>query len=191
MRNDRWKFLAVCALALPALELGTAKPASAQVFLEARGGLNVPTFNITDVAKGGPSAGLGLGFHVTPELMVMVDGDFGSHPGADGLGGVSLPDVNVYHLIGKLGYRVYSSADGRLGIALNAGAGAMMFDVDGASSTETYPAINVGAKLTYALSPQFALVLSPQGNIAFSDEDVVGTSNSWVWPFGAGLRVTL
>jgi hypothetical protein len=32
-------------------------------------------------------------------------------------------------------------------------------------------------------------LISPQGDIAFSDEAEVGTSNSWVWPFGVGLRI--
>ena len=73
-------------------------------------------------------------------------------------------------------------------VILNAGAGAMTFDVDGGSSN-TYPAINVGAKIAYRLSPQFSFLLSPQGDIALSDEAEVGTTNSWVWPFTAGLRV--
>jgi hypothetical protein len=33
-------------------------------------------------------------------------------------------------------------------------------------------------------------VVSPQGDIAFSDEAEVGTNNSWVWPVTAGLRVS-
>jgi len=40
-------------------------------------------------------------------------------------------------------------------------------------------------------SNALSLVLSPQGDIAFSDEGDVGTTNSWVWPFTAGLRVGL
>jgi hypothetical protein len=36
-----------------------------------------------------------------------------------------------------------------------------------------------------------SFLLSPQGDIAFTDEDEVGTGNSWVWPFTAGLRIGL
>jgi len=53
----------------------------------------------------------------------------------------------------------------------------------------TYPAINAGAKLGIQLSPSVDFLISPQGDIAFSDEAEVGTSNSWVWPFGVGLRI--
>jgi len=36
-----------------------------------------------------------------------------------------------------------------------------------------------------------ALLLSPQGDIAFSKEDELGTNNAWVWPFTAGIRLAL
>ena len=35
----------------------------------------------------------------------------------------------------------------------------------------------------------FALVLSPQGDIAFTKKDELGTDNAWVWPITAGLRL--
>jgi hypothetical protein len=73
-------------------------------------------------------------------------------------------------------------------VILNAGAGALTFDVDGGEAN-TYPAINVGAKIGYQFTPRVALVLSPQGDIAFTDEDEVGTTNAWVWPFTAGIRI--
>jgi hypothetical protein len=34
-------------------------------------------------------------------------------------------------------------------------------------------------------------LLSPQGDIAFTKNDELGTSNAWVWPFTAGIRVGL
>ena len=73
---------------------------------------------------------------------------------------------------------------------VNAGAGAMTFNPDGPGSN-TYPAINVGAKIGYRLTPRVQLLLSPQGDIAFTKKGVVGTSNAWVWPFTAGVRVGL
>jgi hypothetical protein len=33
------------------------------------------------------------------------------------------------------------------------------------------------------------VILSPQGDIAFSDEAEVTTDNSWIWPFAAGFRI--
>lgn len=65
----------------------------------------------------------------------------------------------------------------------------MTFDVEGAPEGLTYFAINAGAKLSYNFNRQFAVVLSPQGDIAFSDEDELGTSNAWVWPLTAGVRI--
>ena len=58
-----------------------------------------------------------------------------------------------------------------------------------APRTYTYFAINAGAKLAYNFNRSIALVLSPQGDIAFSKKSEVTTTNAWVWPFMVGLRV--
>ena len=192
MRAIRYSptFLAALLLA------GLASSAEAQVpqqrvTLEARGGFNVPTFDISDAVDGGPSVGAGAGFQFSPRWWLLGDVDLGFHSGADLPGGSTGPDVNVYHYMAKLGYSVVPETEAsRWSVIVNAGAGAMTFDVDGGTSS-TYPAINVGAKIGYRLSPRLSFVLSPQGDIAFSDEGDVGTTNSWVWPFTAGLRVGL
>jgi len=175
--------------------LGAASTAAAQgesrrFTVEARGGLNVPTFDITNAADPGPSIGAGLGFQVAPRLWLMADADFGFHSGADLAGGGETPDVNVSHYIAKVGYDLLPPGDSKWSILVNAGAGALTFDVDGADA-RTYPAINVGAKVGYRLTPRLTFLLSPQGDIAFTDEDVLGTGNAWVWPFTAGLRLGL
>ena len=182
MRGIKRTTLVVAALGL------LTSAAEAQGALEIRGGINVPTFDITDAAKAGPSVGIGLNYRIGERVWVIGDADFGFHPGADLAGGSSGPDVNVYHYIAKLGYEVVPSADSRFAVVLNAGAGAMTFAVDGGPSF-TYPAINVGAKLIYGIGSRVSLVLSPQGDIAFTDEDELGTSNAWVWPVAAGFRV--
>jgi hypothetical protein len=165
-----------------------ASQAQAQGALEIRGGINVPTFDITDAAKAGPSVGVGLNYKLGERLWVIGDADFGFHSGADLAGGGSGPDVNVYHYIAKLGYEVVGGTGGPVTVVLNAGAGAMTFAVDGGDSF-TYPAINVGAKLIYGVGSRLSLVVSPQGDIAFTDEDELGTSNAWVWPVAVGFRV--
>ncbi|HKU60203.1 MAG TPA: outer membrane beta-barrel protein [Gemmatimonadales bacterium] len=184
-----------CTGILAALLLGVlVSPAEGQVAdrrvtLEARGGFNVPTFDISDAVNGGPSLGVGAGYQLAPRVWLLGDVDLGFHSGADLPGGGSGPDVNVYHYMGKVGYAVVPQSQASpWSVIVNAGAGAMTFSVDGGSSS-TYPAINVGAKIGYRLNPRLSFVLSPQGDIAFSDEADVGTSNSWVWPFTAGLRV--
>jgi outer membrane protein with beta-barrel domain len=175
--------------------LGIASPAQAQwaerrVTIEGRGGFNVPTFDISDAVDAGPSFGAGAAVQFAPRLWLMGDVDLGFHSGADLAGGGQGPDVNVYHYVAKLGYELLSSGQSPWSVILNAGAGALTFDVDGAGSN-TYPAINVGAKIGYRLSPRVTLLLSPQGDIAFTDDAVVGTSNAWVWPFTAGVRIGL
>jgi len=173
---------------LVAMTLAAAPPAEAQVALELRGGLNVPTFKIADAAKAGPSFGAGLNFKLADRVWLIGDADFGFHSGADLPAGGSGPSVDVYHYMGKLGYQVYGSSNGKVSLILNAGAGAMTFKVDGGSSF-TYPAINVGAKLIFGLGGKVSFVVSPQGDISFSKKAELGTSNSWVWPFAAGLRI--
>lgn len=180
------------ALAVALLLLGStaqAQDSQRRFTVEARGGFNVPTFDISDAVDGGPSIGAGLGYQVSPQLWLLGDVDLGFHSGAE-LGGVEGPDVKVYHYIAKVGYAVVPEGQSPWSVILNAGGGAMTFDVDGGASN-TYPAINVGAKIAYRLSPRVSFLLSPQGDIAFTDDDEVGTSNSWVWPFTAGVRIGL
>ena len=167
-----------------------ARPLEAQrAAVELHGGINVPTFDIADAARAGPSFGGGLAVEVTPRVWLMAEADFGSHNGADLPGGESGPDVDVSHFMGKVGYTAFRSADGRLAFLVNVGAGAMRFKADGAESGSTYFAINAGGKLTYAVGSRLDLVLSPQGDIAFTDEDELGTTSAWIWPVSAGVRV--
>ena len=183
------------ALVFGLMLLGIASTAQAQwterrVTIEGRGGFNVPTFDISDAVDGGPSVGAGAAVQFAPRLWLMGDVDLGFHSGADLAGGGEGPDVNVYHYVAKLGYELLSPGQSPWSVIVNAGAGALTFDVDGAGSN-TYPAINVGAKIGYRLSPRVTLLLSPQGDIAFGDEEELGTSNAWVWPFTAGVRIGL
>lgn len=165
-----------------------AQEETPKFWLEARGGTSVPTFDISDGVDAGPSFGAGVGFRITPRFSVMGDVDFGFHPGADLAPGTPGADVNVYHFMAKAGYELLRPGSSPWSVVVNLGAGALSFNPDGADS-KTYPAINAGAKIGYQVSPRFTLLLSPQGDIAFTDEDVLGTSNAWVWPFTAGLRV--
>jgi hypothetical protein len=64
----------------------------------------------------------------------------------------------------------------------------MTFDVDEVDSF-TYFAVNVGGEVGYWVTDRVALFVSPQGDIAFSDEDELGTGDAWVWPFSAGVEI--
>jgi hypothetical protein len=183
------------ALVVGLMVLGGATAVQAQsldrgVTLEARGGLNVPTFDISDAVDAGPSLGIGAGVRFAPKLWLMGDVDLGFHSGADLVGAGERPDVKVYHYMAKLGYELVSESQSPWSVIVNAGAGALTFDSD-AGGSNTYPAINVGAKIAYRLSPGVHFLLSPQGDIAFTDQDEVGTGDAWVWPFTAGLRIGL
>jgi hypothetical protein len=182
--------IAVAAVLLLAATAAQAQESPRRFTVEARGGLNLPTFDISDAVDGGPSLGAGLGFQVSPWVWLRGDVDLGFHSGAEFTGGVEGPDVKVYHYIAKVGYEILPGGSSPWSVILNAGGGAMTFDVDGGASN-TYPAINVGAKIAYRLSPRVSFLLSPQGDIAFSDEDELGTNNAWVWPFTAGIRIGL
>ena len=97
--------------------------------------------------------------------------------------------------MGKAAYSVFESVDGKMKILVNAGAGLMTFkaDMDDAES-DSYFAINFGAKLYYMFNESVGFVASPQGDFAFvsADEDIEGDEDTkaWVWPFTAGLVFT-
>src|SRR5919107_3190518 len=89
-------------LLLGAASVAEAQDAPRRFTLEARGGFNVPTFDISDAVDGGPSVGLGLGYQVSPTLWLLGDVDLGFHSGAELTGGFEGPDVKVYHYIAKV-----------------------------------------------------------------------------------------
>jgi len=161
-------------------------PVSKRFFLEGLGGAVVPTFDISDVAKTGWAAGGTVGYRLNDRWQIMGEFDYGRHK--DELTGDV--NINTLHYIGKVGYSLTGPKEKGWEAAVNLGAGAVTFDVQNAPQNFTYFAINAGAKITYNFNPQFAFVLSPQGDIAFSDETEVTTNNSWVWPVTAGLRVS-
>ena len=83
-----------------------AQAGGGRVTIEARGGLNVPTFGISDAVDAGPSFGIGAAVQVRPRVYLLGDVDLGFHPGAGLPGGASAPDVKVYHYMAKVGYQV-------------------------------------------------------------------------------------
>lgn len=188
--------MAVLTVASLVLVSGNVNAEGSGVRLEAHGGIGLPTFDIADAAEIGPLGGVGLWYSpVDARWTLGAEADLGFHGGADvEVAGETItgPDVNVYHFMGKVGYFVYSSPDGKTHLVLNGGAGAVMFDVDApGADMETYLAINAGGKLYYALSPAVDFVLSLQGDISFTDKDVLGTDNAWVWPLAVGFAIKL
>ncbi len=172
--------LGTLALAAP---LAAQQPAP-RFFVEGLAGAVVPTFDIADVAEAGPAFGAGLSIPLGGKLTFLADVDLGTHE----VKGATDVDVKVNHFMGKLGYTIARSSNGKLEVLVNLGAGLMTFGVDGAES-KSFAAINAGAKIYYNFSDKVGLVLSPQGDIAFQDEADFGATTAWVWPVTAGLRV--
>lgn len=177
--------LVVTAVALVLLTGAAEAQEPRRFFVEGLAGGVVPTFDIADVAKTGGGFGVAFGYQVQPRWILMAELDMGMHKDK-ATGSV---DIDTRHYIAKVGYSLTGARERGWDLAVNLGAGAVTFDVAGAPESFTYPAINAGAKLAYGVSPQVAFVLSPQGDIAFSKESEVGTTNAWVWPVTAGLRV--
>ncbi len=175
--------------ALVGVTLAVAQPARAQtplpkLFVEGLGGAVVPTFDIADVAKTGAMFGGAIGYQLTPRWVLMGEFDYGMHKDK-ATGSV---DINTLHYIAKLGYSFTGQREQGWEALVNLGAGVVTFDVQGATS-KTYFAINAGAKFAYNFNRSVALVVSPQGDIAFSKKADLNTTNAWVWPISAGLRI--
>lgn len=175
-------FAAVVALTLAAPLRGVAAQAADEpgLAVEIRGLAVVPTFDIADAADVGPGFGVGLGYQLAPRVRAMADFDMGIHS-------TPTPDfkINTLHFMGKVGYDAYVGQ--RVTVTVNLGAGVVQFAGD-LPESKSYFAINAGAKVAVALSDTVDLLISPQGDIAFTKEADLGTTNAWVWPFGAGLR---
>ncbi|HEY9516910.1 MAG TPA: outer membrane beta-barrel protein [Gemmatimonadaceae bacterium] len=181
------KFLTLAGIGAMVL----AAPLSAQqpapkVFVEGLGGAVVPTFDIADVVETGGAFGAAIGYRLSRNWVLMGEFDYGMHKDE----ATSSVDINTLHYIGKLGYSFTGPRERGWEVLVNLGVGGVSFDNEGADETNTYFAINAGAKVSYSFNRSFAVVLSPQGDIAFSKEEELTTNNAWVWPLTAGLRVS-
>ena len=180
------RILALAAIAAPAVALPLAAQMPApRFFVEGRGGAVVPTFDIADVATSGGNLGATLGLRASPRWVLMGEFDYGMHEDE----ATGLTEIKTLHYMAKIGYSLTGPRERGWEALVNLGLGAVSFDVEGAPETNTYFAINAGAKIAYNFNRSVAFVLSPQGDIAFSDEDELATSDAWVWPFTTGLRV--
>ena len=174
--------LGALALAAPV----GAQQMTPQFFIEGLGGAVVPTFEIADVIETGGGFGAAIGYRVGPRWVLMGEFDYGMHQDK----ATGSADVTTLHYMGKVGYSLTGPRDRGWEAIVNLGAGAVSFDFEGDAERRDYFAINAGAKVAYNFNPILALVLSPQGDIAFGKKAELSTTNAWVWPFTAGLRVS-
>jgi hypothetical protein len=178
-------FALTTAALLAGATVGQAQDSPPKLFIEGLAGAAVPTFDIADVATTGGAFGATIGYRLSPRWVLMGEFDYGMHKDKP----TETVDINTTHLIGKLGYVVSPAMAGKWEVLLNLGAGVVNFDVDGAEGN-SYFAINAGAKVAYNFNRSLALVLSPQGDIAFTKENELSTSSAWVWPVTAGFRIS-
>jgi hypothetical protein len=184
MEMKTWVNAAAIAVAVLAGGTASAQETTSKMFVEVLGGAAVPTFDIADVATTGSAVGAAIGMRLNPKWVVMGEFDYGMHKDK----ATESVDINTLHYMAKIGYSLTGPRTRGWEAVVNLGAGAVTFDVENGESN-TYPAINAGAKLAYNFNRSFALVLSPQGDIAFTKKDELGTDNAWVWPITAGLRL--
>lgn len=168
------------AIALPAQGLAQDRSLS----FEARAGAAVPTFDIADAAKTGWLVGGGVNVPLNDRWGIRAGIDAGFHD-AEASDEVT---ITTLHYIAGLEYR-YLPPGSRWMVSANAGAGAMTIDIEDVDSF-TYPAINVGGRVGYAVADRATVFASAQGDIAFSDEEEVGSGEAWVWPFSVGVEIT-
>lgn len=180
-KNLQLAAMAAFAVAMPA----AAQAPAPRFFVEGRGGAVVPTFDIADVATSGGSFGATLGLRASPRWVLMGEFDYGMHEDK----ATGLAEIKTLHYMAKVGYSLTGPRERGWEALVNLGAGAVSFEVEGAPETNTYFAINAGAKIAYNFNRSVAFVLSPQGDIAFSKKDELTTSDAWVWPFTTGLRI--
>lgn len=185
------------------LVFGMVGSADAQqgVTIEARGGIAIPTSDLSDLADEGPSFGVGISFPLSNRLRVRVDGDVDLLSGNDASGtGPEGPDINLYHYGAGLEYALVQPGASRWGIDVNVGAGATTFDADEfdvmgtmVDFRETYFTANGGLTLGYQISERINIFVGGQAFIMFADEDdtaIFSAINSELDPAGFDNVVT-
>ena len=182
MRPNR---IGLAALMLTVLAASAAAAQTTHNAVEVRGGVAVPGFDFADVAKPGPTFGVGYRYNPTGGVWVMFDADYSSQPAADD--GIK---TTVVHLIGKVGIDLVDRAN-PFSFILNVGAGVMLFDFDRETTpfdNKTYFGSNIGAKAGYAVSRSITIYLNAQADMAFSETSgAIPTSNAWIFPLTVGL----
>lgn len=196
------------------LVFGMVGSAEAQqgVSIEARGGIAIPTSDLSDLADEGPSFGVGISFPLNNRLSVRIDGDVDLLSGKDASGtGPEGPDINLYHYGAGLEYALVQPGASRWGIDINVGAGATTFDADDfdvmgtmVDFSETYFTVNSGLTLGYQVSPSINVFIGGQAFIMFADEDdtaifsainseldPAGFDNVATIPLTAGIKIAL
>lgn len=164
--------------------------------LDARGGISLPLGDLGDVADPGPSVGAGWAYFLNPNFALRLDGNldfWGGRDAGEQSSDAASPSPDILRFSYFGGFEAHltdPTADGAQ-FALNLGAGGVTFNSDefvvenfdatipgpsqGATTrgtfSDTYFALQGGARLGINLSEVVALFLSGQAHWMFLDEE--------------------
>lgn len=195
------------------LALGAASPSQAQMMdspqwtVDGRGGLTLPTGDVSDLAieSTGVALDIGVGYHLTPRFVVRADG------GAEFFRGSfsNAPNIRFFHYNAGVEAELTRPDGGPLDVTVNVAGGFSKWDteravpVSGGTFSETYPTFNGGVQVGYDVAPNLNLFLSGQWYQQFTDEDETaplaeispdldgGFSSASSLPISLGLRLKL
>lgn len=186
--------------------------------VEAWGGIAVPTSNLSDFQKVGPSFGLGVEYLISDHVFVRASGAADLHSGKaasemDGPpGGLAAPDMTLFHYTGGFGVNLVPRDASNWTIALSLEGGATSVTTDdfpsgatqpnGSDFSETYFALSPGLRIGYLFGGRYGFFVRSQPHFAFTDtEDTQvfsqfdtaipseGFEEIWNLPITAGLKV--
>lgn len=181
--DDRLRAATLSLTALAFLAFGAAGPAQAQMMgdspqwtVDARGGIAIPTGDVSDlpIDDTGPAVGLGVGYRLSSRFAITADGSAEFYTGEfDGA-----PSIRFLHYNGGLEADV-TQAQSALDVTVNVGAGATTWDTDaltppGGGDNEfsaTYFTVNGGLQVGYAFASNATFFASGQWYQQFADEE--------------------
>lgn len=174
-----------------------------QVFkFEVRGGAAFPAGDLGDVSDPGISAGLGLGFLITPRLALRADGDVSLLSEPDALEELEA-DITLWHYGGGLEYNFADPRRSNTSFLVGLGAGATTIDpeeeaaigVEGETETSFTANGSVGIgfggeNVSFLIRGRaYAIFVEPVEVVDGVQED--DTDIWWVFPLQAGLEFRL
>lgn len=173
----------LCVLA-GAFLAGVPAGAAAQqgVIFEGRAGVGFPVGTLGDVVDPGFSAGITLGYRLTPGLTAVAATDLETLPGTGGA-----EDLTLFHYRAGLEARLTDPLRTYWRLSLHAGLGATTFDAAGPA--HTYFTTSGGLKLGYNVNAETDLYVSLEGLSMQADEEEQGFGTVWSLPLTAGARL--
>lgn len=198
---DRWIRGSAAALFTLALTLAVARPAAAQddagqISVDPRAGVGFPVGDLAETHQAGFSGGLGVAYKFHPNIAARGDFDITVLDDESPRFGVVLaPTLTMTHFNGGLEFDFPRPEwqNFPLSFRWNIGAGGTSMsasrdfpdevDID---FSATYPSVNSGVKVGYAVTPSVDIFVGGQMYLTFADEEemVELVKRAGIQPFG-------